>query len=459
MLDQSFSPENFFRIFYHENRKGTFKRELLSNEYLEVHEEVKKLFNLRGSMTKEEFEEKRKILNEEKRKALEKYFEDLSIECNKKSFQFKMKGFKRYGKTIWVVDSEPASFFAMKQLQYNVFKTFKVKQSNRFEIVKQLRILLEDDFPKYLVRIDVKGFYESIPQNILFKRIEENQLLNFQSKKLLKQSIHCYEKMKDLMINKPSHGVPRGVGVSAYLSELYMREIDNRLKTMKDLVYYGRYVDDIVLVFIAESKSYLRDYYDEIQNIVKSDGLTLKDGIDGGLDKTLKLDLFPTGISKEFDFLGYKFVIENSKLKELRLSDNKLKKYEQRMKLTIEAYNLNSKFNEKKARRLMINRFKFLTGNFHLINNKKRIKSGIYYSNVLMKYNDEKFGEFRHLDNLLKKSLSKLKAYDKLKVDLIKLKKRIIQRYSFNEGFYNRKNRFHAFDDSELNEITTVWKD
>jgi hypothetical protein len=38
MLDQSFTPEKFFKIFYHENRKGTFKRELLSNEYLECHD-------------------------------------------------------------------------------------------------------------------------------------------------------------------------------------------------------------------------------------------------------------------------------------------------------------------------------------------------------------------------------------------------------------------------------------
>lgn len=459
MLDQSFSSENFFRIFYYENRKGTFKRELLSEEYLDIHEKVKKLFGIRGTITTDKFDEELEILNEEKRKALERYFEELSIACNRKDFQFKMKGFKRHGKTIWMMNYEPASFFAMKQLQYNILKTFKVKQSNRFDIVKQLRILLEDGFPKYLVRIDIKGFYESIPQDILFERLEENQLLNFQSKKLLKQSIYSYENMKDLMVYKKNHGVPRGIGVSAYLSELYMREIDNRLKTIKDLVYYGRYVDDIVLVFIPESKYYLRDYYNEIEDIIKSNGLALKDGSDGRIDKTLKLDLFSTGINMKFDFLGYKFVIENSKLKELRLSDNKLKKYEDRMNLTIEDYNINSKYNEKKARRLMINRFKFLTGNFHLINNKKRIKSGIYYSNVLINCNHAAYDEFKKLDDKLKYYLSKLSPHSLLKIDVEKLKKRIIQRYSFNEGFYNRKQRFHAFDDRELNEIASVWKD
>jgi hypothetical protein len=457
MLDQSFSPENFFQIFYRENRKGTFKRNLLSKEYLDVHDQVIKLFSIRGAITKEEFEEKLKILNEEKRKALESFFEDLSNECNKKSFQFKMRSFNRDGKVIWTMDSEPASFFAIKQLQYNIFKTFKVKQSNRFDIVKQLRILLEDGFPKYLVRIDLKGFYESIPQNILFERIEENQLLNFQSKKLLKQSIYNYGKMKDLILYNEGHGVPRGIGVSSYLSELFMREIDNRLKTIKDLVYYGRYVDDVVLVFIPESKFYLRDYYAEIETIVKSNGLMLKDGTDGEIDKTLKLDLFLTGIKMDFDFLGYKFVIENSKLKKLCLSNNKLTRYEERIKITIEAYNTNSKYNEKRARQLMIKRFKFLTGNFHLVNNKNRIKSGIYYSNVLLKYNNG-YNEFNHIDNLLKKHLSDLNPYSKLNIDVEKLKRLIINRYSFNEGFYKREKRFHAFDDDELNEITSVWK-
>ena len=97
----------------------------------------------------------------------------------------------------------------MKQLQYNVRKTFQVKQSNRFEIVKQLRGIFEDGFSKYVVRIDVKSFYESISQKALFMKIEENQLLNFQSKKLLRQLIFSYENIEDGTIYKKDYGVPR----------------------------------------------------------------------------------------------------------------------------------------------------------------------------------------------------------------------------------------------------------
>lgn len=494
MLDQSFSAENFYKIFYIENRKGTFNRKLLSEEYLQIHEKVKLLFKVKDSKTKEKFNEELDELNEQKDEALRKYLEEISEECNKKSFCFKLDDFEKDGKVIYTVKKDAPSFFAMKQLQYNIAKTFKVKQSNRYDIVKQLRILLEDGFPKYIIRIDVKGFYESIPQDILLKKFEENQLLNYYSKKLLKSLIFSYEQYKSEEVKRKKNkeiieakskedyiiqiielvkrihainffkekikgkGVPRGVGVSAYLSELYMRDIDNEIKSMPDLVYYSRYVDDIILAFIPPSKEKLQDYYLQIDGIIKKHGLTLKDGSDGGQNKTFKIDLLEPSINTDFDFLGYKFVIENSKLKELKLSDNKLEKYDNRLKLIIDDYNLNSKFNEKSARKLLISRFKFLTGNFHLLNNRKKIKSGIYYSNILIKDNQNPTGEFKILNNLIRRHLAKLKPHPGLKVDIAKLKLRILKRYSFEEGFYKRDDRFHSFKNSPFKKIVSIWK-
>lgn len=494
MLDQSFSADNFFRIFHIENRKGTFERELLSHEYLLIHEKVKLLFLLKSKMSKEQFDEQLSQLNDSKGKELRKYLEEISEKCNKTSFCFKLNESERGGKVIYSVKKDAPSFFAMKQLQYNIARTFKVKQSNRYDIVKQLRILLEDGFPKYVIRVDVKEFYESIPQSILIKKIEENQLLNYHSKKLLKSLLFTYEDAKYQLLRQRTNrtiananskeeyinlviellgrigeiqffnknikgkGIPRGVGVSAYLSELYMRDIDKELKSLSDLVYYSRYVDDIILVFVPPSKEKIKNYYAMIDSLIKKNGLALKDGSDGGQNKTCIIDLFQPNINTDFDFLGYKFNIENSKLKELRLSSNKLQKYETRLKRMIEDYNLNSKYNEKAARKLLINRFKFLTGNFHLLNTRKKIKSGIYYSNVLIKDNQDTFGEFTHLNNLIKKHLSNLRPHPGLKVDIEKLKSRIIKRYSFHNGFYSRSSRFHSFKLSPFNKIVSIWK-
>lgn len=458
MLDQSFSSDNFFRIFGIENRKGTFERHLLSKEYLDIHEKVKTLFSIKKSIAKDDFDIQLEKLNNQKDEALQKYLQEISERCNSKSFLFKLHHFEKDGKDIYTIKKDSASFFAMKQLQYNIFKTFKVKQANRYDIVKQLRILLSDGFPKYFIRIDLKGFYESIPQDILMKKVDENQLLNYQSKKLLKTLVYSYETIKDSSIYKKGHGIPRGLGVSAYLAELYMRDIDGEMNLIPDLVYYARYVDDVVFVFIPKSKERLGEYYNSIEKIIKNHRLSLKDGSDGGSNKTLQINLFQPSLNTEFDFLGYKFVINGSKLKELRLSDNKLKKYDDRLKSIIDDYNLNSKFDEMKARKLLFIRFKFLTGNFHLLNNKKRIKSGIYYSNILIKDNDSKFGEFKHLNNLIKKHLVKLKPHGGLRVDIAKLKLKIINRFSFQKGFYNRKERFHSFDNDQMREIVAVWK-
>lgn len=494
MLDQSYSAENFFKIFHLENRKGTFDRSFLSKEYLDAHEKVKQLFAIRSTINKEQFESTLAKLNEEKQEALRKYLEDISDQCNRNSFQFRLSEISRYDKAVYTIKKDAPSFFAMKQLQYNIARTFKVKQSNRYDIVKQLRIILEDGFPKYVVRVDLKSFYESISQELLLKKVDENQLLNFYSKRLIKSLLFTYEQCKrntcenaknaflftpknknehiaqilellnrGIMISEynskiKDRGVPRGVGVSAYLSELYMRDIDKEIQSLDDLVYYSRYVDDMVLVFIPPSKDKLQDYLSHVKGILIKFDLVLKDGSDGGINKTVILNLFEDNITINFDFLGYKFIIENSRLKELKLSDNKLMKYEERLKLTVEDYNRKSKFSEKAARKILISRIKFLTGNFRLVNNRKRIKSGIYYSNIQLKDNAGGNTELLHLNNLLKKHLAKLKPYSGLKVDVAKLKKRIIKRYCFNAGFKNRSQHFHSFKKKPFSEIVSIWK-
>ena len=238
-----------------------------------------------------------------------------------------------------------------------------------------------------------------------------------------------------------------------------MRDIDNEMKQIEDLVYYARYVDDIILVFVPHSENVIRDYYYLTKEIITKYELVLKDGTDGEINKCYKMDLVNKIFNIDFDFLGYKFVIENSRLKELRLSENKLKKYKMRLEATVEAYNINSKNNEKKARKLLINRFKFLTGNFHLVNNKKRIKSGVYYSNILVNDNCETLGNFKYLDCLIKRYVLRLNPYNKVNVNIIKLRLKIINRYSFTEGFYNKKERFHSFNNAELQQIVSIWKE
>jgi hypothetical protein len=82
-------------------------------------------------------------------------------------------------KPVYKIEKKPEYFFALKQIQYNFRKLYKVKQANRFAIVSQIKGLLDDNFPKYVIRTDIQEFYESIPHDILLQKLNEENLLTF----------------------------------------------------------------------------------------------------------------------------------------------------------------------------------------------------------------------------------------------------------------------------------------
>ena len=124
------------------------------------------------------------------------------------------------GKIAYAVDRTAKAYFILKQLQYNLRKLYKVKQSSRYEIVCQLRSILEDAFPKYVIRTDIKDFYETISSDNVLRKIDEDALLTLPSRKVIKQILSDYRNL-----SKSSKGVPRGVGISAYLAETLHKKV------------------------------------------------------------------------------------------------------------------------------------------------------------------------------------------------------------------------------------------
>ena len=74
----------------------------------------------------------------------------------------------------------------LRKLYNNIKRIYGVKQSNRNQIVKQMISLLKEESPKWVVRLDIKHFYESINRNRLMERFIEDGRLNFQSICLLR---------------------------------------------------------------------------------------------------------------------------------------------------------------------------------------------------------------------------------------------------------------------------------
>ena len=474
MLDQSFSAENFRNIFQIENRKGNLKKDRFPDEYIDlilqiklIKKEIKdKLQEYKEGKTdkaiyilfRDEKNQEKEELNTKKEEVLFKYLKSISEKINDSHFKLEIKVDKEhYDKPVYQLPKTEEVFYAMKQLQYNVRKTFKVKQANRYQILKQIKVLLNDDFPKYIIRTDIKEFYESVPQAKILATIDNNTLLTYQSKNFIKKILDEFENKKES--GEKGKGIPRGIGISAYLAELYMREIDTIIKSLQGVTYYARYVDDIFIVYTPNTKitDAGADFLKQIETTINVADLDLKKE----KTKVINLQNKSKTFKEDLTYLGYKFSVISALAGEkieyktmINLSDDKIEKYKERMKHVFLAYNQDSKYNEKRARKNLFNSLRFFTGNFALINSKKGIKSGIYFSNNLLEIGNLK--DLAQLQRYLKRLIyTELKPYEKLIFNREKFKKQIENQFSFCDGFKNKT--FHKFTTTELNMITKQW--
>lgn len=446
MLDQMFTAENFRRIFDSENRKGInlagrFFPSLESHtrSIREKIEEIRSLRSERSNYKPEEFvaqsdklKEELKRLKSNKSKAINLQMESVSSKVRMSSFKLALTrkpGSK--GKPVFCIDGTPETFFVIKQLQHNIRKLYDVKQSNRHDLVCQLRDTVASAFPFILVRTDVSSFYESIDRKRLIDKLEEDQRLSSSSKRFIRQVLASYGK-----ITKEANGIPRGVGISAYLAEFYMRPIDHEIKKIRGLILYCRFVDDIAAVFARphEGKP-IGSYREAVLKALSEKGLT------HNIQKTKEFVLSGPN-NQEIEYLGYRFVLSNGKCAVLP-SSAKIQKYEARMNAAFREYEAQSSLHSRRAYRDLVSRIKFLTGNARLVNSKSSAVTGIYYNNPIV--TDP--SSFIHLDTLLKGKIDGIKRAT--------LRKRLKQ-YTFTQGFSER--RFHNFSPKELQRIVRVWK-
>ena len=231
-------------------------------------------------------------------------------------------------------------------------------------------------------------------------------------------------------------GIPRGVGISAYLAELYLRPVDKEIRAIPGLVLYCRFVDDVVAVFARPpAGKALGSYQSLVTNIFAENGLT------HNVNKTFEFDLAKLDI-KKFEYLGYRFLLRPGHC-EVKPSASKISKYKMRTNAAFEAYWQECSNDSRRAYRNLVARIKFLTGNTRLSNSKSRATTGIYYNNSIV----NELSSFALLDKLLKTRVAKIKRAS--------LRKRL-KPYKFTDGFQTK--RFHNFSTRELQTIVSVWK-
>lgn len=446
MLDQMFTAENFRRIYDAENRKGldlaTLYFPTLEKYTLAVREKVKEIRKHRAlelTMPANTFEATilalkadLAIVQAAKSEAVDDLMNEISLKVLNPSFKIELSqktGPK--GKPVFCIDAKPETFFVIKQIQRNIHRIYGVKQANRHDLVCQVRDMLSTEFPFELVRTDISSFYESIDRKQLVEKLDRDQLLSPTSKKFIKQVLDSYGK-----ISGTTTGVPRGVGISAYLAELYLRPVDKAIKATPGSVLYCRFVDDILAVFARPPAGIsLGSYKDRIIAIFADNALT------HNAAKTFEIALADAS-SKSFEYLGYSFSL-NGRRVDIGPSTAKVEKYRSRMNAAFDAYWQERTLRPRIAYRELVGRIKFLTGNTRLSNSKSRAVTGIYFNNSIA----TDLSRFEDLDQELKVLISNLKS-SSLQKKLKKLK--------FTAGFMQR--RYHNFSTKELQMIARPWK-
>ncbi len=146
------------------------------------------------------------------------------------------------------------------------------------------------DNKMYCLKMDIRKFYPSINHDELKKvirfKIKDNRLLS-----LLDEIIDSTD------------GVPIGNYLSQFFANIFLSDIDHKIKERLHIKYYYRYADDMVV--ISDSKDKLHEIKDFIDNELNNRKLKLKDN----------WQIFPIAKNKKdigrgIDFIGYIFFME-----------------------------------------------------------------------------------------------------------------------------------------------------
>jgi len=137
------------------------------------------------------------------------------------------------------------------------------------------------------------------------------------------------------------------------------------------------------------------------------------------------------------EYLGYKFLLKSNKKKtvEIGIAKSKIKKMKSRVICALKQYCLDADFD------LLVDRMKFLTGNYAISSNRKGLKAGIYYNYPLIAYQKLGKKDLKDLDVFLMRSVFSAKGSlgKRLHPLLTVSKRNKILRLKFTLGFKNRK--------------------
>lgn len=167
-------------------------------------------------------------------------------------------------------------------------------------VVKDIKLAMRE-LPKEtrIRKIDIKKYFDSIDREILFEKLQKKKC----PPELLKliQSGVC-NPLKDSATKTKftnDRGVPQGVSISSYLSDIYLENFEEKLDGCSIKAF--RYVDDIIVFYHPKQMEKLNEFISS-----ESDALGIEiHGLESGENKYYDESLH---YQNGFDYLGYRFI-------------------------------------------------------------------------------------------------------------------------------------------------------
>ncbi len=407
MKRHPYSYDAIREVYDLENRKGNINIDMLPETYRDLLAEIKdkrsELNELRHqnvrTLDKDAkdayynlvLEKRRKIreLLKQKDSQLEEFLRQISQIIGSRSYNFTIERDNVYS-------NANAEFFHVKKngledvlmsklLCQELSAMFKVKTGDRHQIMSTIKGLLN---PKkshlYVIRTDVQNFFENINQQALLNIIKSNPHISRKCVGCIESVLSQFEHLKSGATSSQAFGIPRGIGISSILAELYLRELDLYIKKRQNILFYSRYVDDIFIILTHLNHGQtLNDFLNDISSSEYLNGLSLHP-LHSGKSEIIEYPCSSTSLS-DVTYLGYKIRFDsNSKGITFSLSDKRVDKLKQRIDNAFDYFERNYQRNPRTARKTLLDCLNLISANLCLHKTKHGIKVGISYNNDLM---------------------------------------------------------------------------
>lgn len=342
----------------------------------------------------------------------------------------------------------------LRKIDRNLRRSISLPPASRDSIIANIKNLLSEGVQYRVYRLDIKSFYESFDVDEVTARVATVKKLSPQTKKMIADILENYRKNGGM-------GVPRGLSLSATLSDLMMNPVDHTLSRQSDVFYFSRYVDDIIIV--TSGNECPKTFVKNITRILPK-GLHLnkrKEQICLAADSKQFKSTASTSSSPSilrFEYLGYSFSVhepfERDKFRDVHLdiAESKINKVKTRLTKALIDYCKNKDFS------LLETRIRFLTTNFSVldVNRDSYRLAGIYHN--YHRIDASKSKALPLLDEYLRRAA--LSSHGKVFTDFYictnPAQRRKLMTFSFQRSFEAKT--YTYFSRQQFTKIQECWK-